>query len=198
MAKSKGKFFTLRNLLDQGHDPLAIRYLLISVPYRQKLNFTIDGLHAAEQAIERISNTLRRLQHTPPAADSEGLERAAIERFSCAYREALADDLNTARALAELHTLLRHVNTALDAEGISIEARDALDVALGDVTAVLDILPTAAEPGNGEEIQRLIDERAAARAAHDFARADQLRDQLSEMGVVIEDTPHGPVWHRKN
>ncbi len=63
MAKSKGNFFTLRDLLEQGHDPAAIRYLLISVPYRQKLNFTFDGLHAARQAIDRLSNTLRRLDH---------------------------------------------------------------------------------------------------------------------------------------
>ena len=71
MAKSKGNFFTLRSLIEQGHDPVAVRYLLISVPYRQKLNFTMDGLHAAAQAIERIANTVRRLEHTP-AAEGDG------------------------------------------------------------------------------------------------------------------------------
>jgi cysteinyl-tRNA synthetase len=198
MAKSKGNFFTLRDLVAKGHDPLAVRYLLISVPYRQKLNFTVDGLHAAAQAIERIANTLRRLEHTPPAAGAGGLEQAAVDEFSRDYREALADDLNTARALAALHTLLRQVNTALDGDGISAEVRPALDAAFADVAAVLDILPAAAERGADEEIQRLVDERTAARGARDFARADELRDRLAEMGVVIEDTPHGTVWHRRN
>ncbi|HSO23156.1 MAG TPA: cysteine--tRNA ligase, partial [Chondromyces sp.] len=198
MAKSKGNFFTLRDLVAKGHDPLAVRYLLISVPYRQKLNFTVDGLHAAAQAIERIANTLRRLEHTPPAAGAGDLEQAAVDEFSRDYREALADDLNTARALAALHTLLRQVNTALDGDGISAEVRPVLDAAFADVAAVLDILPAAAERGADEEIQRLVDERTAARGARDFARADELRDRLAEMGVVIEDTPHGTVWHRRS
>ena len=198
MAKSKGNFFTLRDLVAKGHDPLAVRYLLISVPYRQKLNFTVDGLHAAAQAIERIANTLRRLEHTPPAAGEGGLEQAAVDEFSRDYREALADDLNTARALAALHTLLRQVNTALDGDGIPAEVRPALDAAFADVAAVLDILPAAAESGADEEIQRLVDARTAARGARDFARADELRERLAEMSVVIEDTPHGTVWHRRN
>jgi cysteinyl-tRNA synthetase len=199
MAKSKGNFFTLRNLLDQGHDPLAIRYLLISVPYRQKLNFTMDGLHAAALAIERITNTLRRLANTPPADGPGDLELEAVGEFSREYRDSLADDLNTARALAALHTLLRRVNTALDGAGISTPVRPALDAAFAEVAAVLDIIP-AGDDGAGadDEIQRLVDERTAARTARDFARADELRGRLTEMGVVVEDTPHGVVWHRKS
>ncbi len=119
MAKSKGNFFTLRDLLEKGHDPLAIRYLLISVPYRQKLNFTMDGLHAAAQAIDRITNTLRRLANTPPADGPGDLTLDSVEAFVREYRDALADDLNTARALGALHTLLRQINTALDGGGIS-------------------------------------------------------------------------------
>ncbi len=81
MAKSLGNFFTLRDLLERGYDPLAIRYLLISVPYRQKLNFTFDGLHAATQALERIANTLRRLAHSPSSAGAGALARRAGRRF---------------------------------------------------------------------------------------------------------------------
>ncbi len=199
MAKSKGNFFTLRDLLDQGHDPLAIRYLLISVPYRQKLNFTMDGLHAAALAIDRITNTFRRLANTPPADGPGDLELEAVDEFSREYRNSLADDLNTARALAALHNLLRRVNTALDGAGISTRVRPALDAAFAEVAAVLDIIP-AADDGTGadNEIQRLVDERTAARTARDFARADELRGRLTEMGIVVEDTPHGVVWHRKN
>jgi len=104
MAKSLGNFFTLRDLLERGHDPLAIRYLLISVPYRQKLNFTFDGLHAAAAGVERIGNTLRRLAHTPPAAAG----RPSWPPSGClrrGVRRGLADDLNTARALGALHTV---------------------------------------------------------------------------------------------
>lgn len=199
MAKSKGNFFTLRDLLEKGHDPLAIRYLLISVPYRQKLNFTMDGLHAAALAIERITNTMRRLANTPPADGAGDLGHEAVEEFSREYRDSLADDLNTARALAALHTLLRRINTALDGSGISTRVRPALDAAFAEVAAVLDIIP-AGDGGAGadDDIQRLVDERTAARTARNFARADEIRDQLTAMGVVVEDTPHGAVWHMKS
>jgi cysteinyl-tRNA synthetase len=199
MAKSKGNFFTLRDLLGKGHDPTVIRYLLISVPYRQKLNFTFDGLHAAEQAIERIGNTLRRLEHTPAAEGSGNLEAAVIEEFRREFRDALGDDLNTARALGALHTALRHVNTALDGGGISEEVRGQLSQALAEADSVLDIIPGGeTAKTDDDEIQRLVDERTAARDARDFARADEIRDQLTEIGIVVEDTPHGAVWHRKN
>jgi len=199
MAKSLGNFFTLRDLLDRGYDPLAIRYLLISVPYRQKLNFTFDGLHAASQALERIANTQRRLRHTPPADGAGGLSVEDIDGFRRRLRAALADDLNTARALAELHDLLRTVNTALDGDGLAEPARRELDRAMSEADSVLGIFPPAAEAGSesDEAVQRLVDERKAARTARDFARADAIRAQLAEMGVIIEDTPHGTVWHRK-
>jgi cysteinyl-tRNA synthetase len=199
MAKSKGNFFTLRDLLDKGFDPVTIRYLLISVPYRQKLNFTMDGLHAAEQAIERISNTLRRLEHTPAAEGAGDLAPDAVEGFRREFREALGDDLNTARALGALHTVLRQVNTALDGAGVSEAVLQSLREAFEEADSVLDIFPsTATAAADDEEIQRLVDERTAARAARDFARADELRDRLTEMGIVVEDTPHGAVWHKKN
>ena len=199
MAKSKGNFFTLRDLITRGHDPAVIRYLLISVPYRQKLNFTMDGLHAAEQAIERICNTLRRLEHTPVSEGAGDLEPAAIDEFRREFRDSLGDDLNTARALGALHTVLRHVNTALDAGGISDEVRGLLGQALDEADSVLGIFPDSKTgAADDDEIQRLVDERTAARSARDFARADELRGQLTEMGIVVEDTPHGAVWHRKN
>ena len=199
MAKSKGNFFTLRDLLDKGFDPVVIRYLLISVPYRQKLNFTMDGLHAASQALERIENTMRRLQHTPAADGAGDLALEAVEAFSAEYRDALGDDLNTARALGALHTLLRKVNTALDGSGISVEIRQALDGALREADTVLDVFPGAeVSAGEDDEIDRLVEERSAARTARDFARADEIRDELTERGIVVEDTPHGAVWHRKN
>ncbi|MGD9253973.1 MAG: cysteine--tRNA ligase [Holophagae bacterium] len=197
MAKSKGNFFTLRELLERGYDPVVLRYLLISVPYRQKLNFTMDGLHAAQQAVERIANTLRRLDNTPPAANAGDLDSAIAEEFSSEFRRALGDDLNTARALAAVHTLLRRVNTALDGNGVSLSGRASLEAALAEADTVLAILPRNSADEDDEEIDRLVAERSAARAARDFARADAIRDDLTARGIVIEDTPHGAVWHRK-
>jgi len=197
MAKSLGNFYTLRDLLERGLDPLAIRYLLISVPYRQKLNFTFDGLHAAAAGIERIGNTLRRLAHTPAATGEGSLHASALDEFEAEFDAGLADDLNTARALAALHNLLTAVNQALDGGGITAAVGARLDAALARTDAVLGIVPTggAAESADAE-IEGLIAARVAARKARDFARADGIRKQLAERGVVLEDTPHGTVWHR--
>ena len=197
MAKSAGNFFTLRDLLAKGHSPLAIRYLLVSVPYRQKLNFTFDGLHAAAAGVERIGNTLRRLAHTPAAAGEGALPAAAVEEFLAEFDGALADDLNTARALAAVHTLLTRVNQALDAGGIGERIRAGVEAALARVDAVLGIVPSVESEGAGDaEIDALVAERNAARKARDFGRADAIRGELTARGIVLEDTPHGTVWHR--
>jgi len=198
MAKRLGNFFTLRDLVDRGFDPVTVRYLLISVPYRQRLNFTFDGLHAAAQAIERISNTLRRLSNTPAAEGEGDLDPKVVEAFDEGFRGALADDLNTAKALAALHTLLRQVNTALDAGGIGPQVRASLDRAFAEADSVLAIFPGG---DNTEDdaagIDSLVAERTAARANRDFARADAIRSELTARGIVLEDTPHGTVWHRE-
>ncbi|MCD4751424.1 MAG: cysteine--tRNA ligase, partial [Thermoanaerobaculales bacterium] len=198
MAKSKGNFFTLRELLERGFDPVVIRYLLLSVPYRQKLNFTFDGLHAAEQAIERIANTVRRLGHTPAAEGSVDLNETVIDEFLKDFREGLATDLNTARALASLHTLLRRINTALDGNGINADLRNRIATAFAEADSVLAVFPIMEtdEKGDDAEIQKLVEERTTAREARDFKRADEIRDELSARNIVLEDTPHGPVWHR--
>jgi len=198
MAKSLGNFFTLRDLLERGHDPVAIRYLLISVPYRQKLNFTFDGLHAAAAGVERIGNTLRRLAYTPAATGEGALAASEVDACIGEYDAGLADDLNTARALGAVHTLLTKVNQALDGAGIDGAGRARLDAAFARVGAVLDVVP--AQAGRSAEdaaIDALVAERTAARKARDFARSDAIRAELAVRGIILDDTPHGTVWHRE-
>jgi len=196
MAKSLGNFYTLRDLLERGHEPLAIRYLLISVPYRQKLNFTADGLHAAAVNVDRIANTLRRLGNAPAAEGEGDLGANDVDAFVEEFNSALADDLNTARALAALHGMLTKVNQALDLGGVGAAARARLDAAIGRVAKTLGIVPHDVAPAADAGIEALIAERAAARASRDFTRADAIRRELAGRDVALEDTPHGTVWYR--
>ncbi len=199
MAKSLGNFYTLRDLQDRGHARMGIRYLLLSVPYRQKLNFTFDGLKGAQSAVERIANTLRRLGAAPAASGDGDLDADVVDATRADFMAAMADDLNTARALAAMHTLLTRVNQALDGAGIGPSARARLDRLFNLVDRVLGVVPVSrTDAGEGDSaIEALVAERVEARARHDFARADAIRGELAQRGIILEDTPHGTVWHRK-
>jgi len=198
MAKSLGNFYTLRDLVAKGWDPQAIRYLLVSVPYRQKLNFTFEGLRGAAAALERIGNTVRRVAHTPVASGEGSLTLQEVEAAAVEFDAALADDLNTARALAALHTLLTRANQALDQNGIAAPVRARLEWFLDRVHRVLGVVPAVPAAPLEEDVEALIAARAAARASRDFARADAIRNELAQRGIVLEDTPHGTVWHRRS
>ena len=199
MAKSAGNFYTLRELLSRGHQPETVRYLLASVPYRKKMNFTFDGLEAAATAIERLRNFKLRLETDRRPG---GCNEALIERTAAARRDfeaAMDDDLNTAEALAEVYEYVRDANTAMDTgefreenKGPALEFLDAFD-------GVFDVLrPTVAEGAlSDEEIGALIAERTAARKARNFTRSDEIRDQLAAQGVIVEDTREGMRWKRK-
>jgi len=199
MSKSLGNFYTLRDLLEKGYKPDAIRYLLTSVPYRKQLNFSFDGLRSAALAIERLRNYKLRLD---TAKFAEGANEKLIERTSGAlkqFEESLDDDLNTAEALAAVFEYVRDTNTAMDSgEFRAGNAGPAADL-LARFDTVLDVL--AADAGHSaisdSEIEALIAERNQARKAKNFARADQIRKELLERGVVLEDTKDGVRWKRK-
>jgi cysteinyl-tRNA synthetase len=199
MSKSLGNIYTLRDLISQGYTPEALRYLLASVPYRKKLNFTFEGLKAATTSIERLRNFKLRLDtgHFP-----EGLNAPLAQRTEAAQKafdEALDDDLNTAEALAAVFEYVRDTNTAMDAgEFLAGNAAGAVQF-LNRFDSIFDVLRPAAKEGglSDREIDDLVAERGAAKKARDFARADKVRGDLAAAGVILEDTREGVRWKRQ-
>ena len=199
MSKSAGNFYTLRDLLEQGYEPEVVRYLLASVPYRKKLNFTFDGLKAAATAIDRLRNFKLRLETEkfPEGANEKILERT--ETSARRFGEGLDDDLNTAEALAALFEFVRDANTAMDAgEFRAGNATPALEL-LAQFDAIFDVLrPSQKQAGISDaEVEGLIAERAQSKKGRNFARADQIRQQMLDAGIILEDTKEGIRWKRK-
>jgi cysteinyl-tRNA synthetase len=211
MSKSLGNQYTLPALLERGVAPRALRYLFLSVHYRQTLNFTFDSLAAAGRALERVDEMRFRVEHATPDEDGEGEAEggsrvaAAAVRLREDFAAALADDLNASKALAAVFGFVRETNVAVE-EGLTAGDRERVFEALADVDRVLGVLDPAAwqggeEGGDGDseraEIDGLVERREAARQARDWAEADRLRDELAERGVVVEDTPQGPRWKKR-
>jgi cysteinyl-tRNA synthetase len=199
MSKSLGNFFTLNDLIRQGHHPDAIRYLLASVPYRKKLNFSLDAIEAAASAIERLRNYKLRLETASfPAGDNAALAERTAQALR-KFEESLDDDLNTAEALGAAFEYVRDTNTAMDAGEFRVGNVAAARDFLARFDQVFDVLEPrlSAEAISETEIQALIEERAQARKSRNFARADQIRQQLLDKGIVLEDTKDGVRWKRK-
>ncbi len=224
MAKSEGNFFTLRDLLLKGYKASAIRMLLISVPYRQQLNFTFEGLAAETAAVDRLRNFHQRVLTAHRAAETNLELLAATEECRKAFRTGLENDLNTAEARAAIFDLVRAANAAMDAntlgDGNAAAILDALRQ-FDSVFAVLEdrdaavtqfALDWAEQEGrldqaapevlaqrglSDDQIQALVNERTHAKRARNFTRADQIRNDLAAKGILIEDSKDGVRWKRK-
>lgn len=193
MSKSLGNFYTLRDLLARGYTGREIRYVLLSVQYRQPLNFTFEGLHAARSALQRLDDTRAALERVASDKSTTSVRTEvarAIETARTRWTEALDDDFNTSPALAALFDLVHEANKWLAHHALNGAEAHALLTFFDTTNRVLAVEPEAdAIP---PEIQQLAEERAAARRAKDWARADQLRATLVAKGYTVEDTPHGP------
>jgi len=227
MSKSLGNFFTLRDLVLKGHKPSSIRYLLTSVPYRNQLNFTFDGLKQAAVSVERLRNFRLRLTAGNFAGGSTSAMQALAAETVTRMRAALDDDLNTAQAQAAIFEMVRQANAAFDSGGIKKDDVPPLLAALSkfdEIFAVLDdddaakmkrvfdwaptegrdkdiseVLRDAAQSGqlSDADIEKKIAAMKSARAARDFKASDALRAELAAVGILVEITKDGIRWRRK-
>ncbi len=194
MAKRLGNQYTLRDLTAKGYDPKAVRYLMISTHYRQQLNFTFAGLEAAKNTADRLVNFMRRLLIADGKGLGEKLE-TLTDHVQTSFEEGMDDDLNINVALAAIFDFVREVNSHLDNDMLSKdEAKSVYDVMLR-FDKVLGVMGEIEEkrklPKDAEE---LIHKREEARRAKDWRTADEIRDKLRSMGIIIEDTHQGVEW----
>src|ERR1700756_1785042 len=227
MSKSLGNFFTPRDLVPKGHKPSSIRYLLASVPYRNQLNFTFDGLKQAAVSVDRLRNFRLRLTAGNFADGSnEQMQTLASETVD-RMRAALDDDLNTAQAQAAIFEMVRQANTAFDTGGVmkddvppfltALEKFDEIFAVLhdDDIPKMKQVLQWAQAEGrekdigqelrdavqsaqlSDDDIETKIAEMKAARAARDFRKSDAIRAELAEAGILVEITKDGIRWRRK-
>jgi cysteinyl-tRNA synthetase len=224
MSKSEGNFYTLRDLLLKGYKASAIRLLLISVPYRQQLNFTFEGLAAETGAVERLRSFRDRMRTAATVAGVNAELAAETTRAKEGFHAALANDLNTAEARAAIFELVRTGNAAAAAGTLGAENVPQILAVLKDFDAVFAVLDDhdaewtrfalawaeregrldEASPEiraqlalSDEQIRKLVDERTQAKRTRNFARSDQIRNELAAKGILIEDSKDGVRWKRK-
>jgi cysteinyl-tRNA synthetase len=201
MSKSLGNVFTVPDIVAKGFRPSALRYLLLSSHYRKQLNFTWSGMEQAEESLRRVVDFLVRLDGVTGKGKSDEVEAAAI-RARDAFKAALESDLNTAAGLAALFDLVKSGNAAIDAGKMSAADAALVRSTIEDLDRVLGVVSLrraedAKPPMPVEEIERMIEERKAAKQRRDFAEADRIRTSLADRGVLLEDNPSGTRWKKK-
>ena len=197
MSKSKGNYYTFRDLTEKGFTPAGIRYFLLSVPFRKQLNFTFDALRGADKTVSSLRDFRARLNETRAEPGSNEKLSAAASSAIAEFEAGMDDDLNTSVALAAMHDLTREVNTALARGDVREEDKRAVLAVIDRIDSVLNVFGNSEPRMLDDEIQKLIDERQEARHRRDFHRADEIRDELTQRGITLEDTKDGVRWKRK-
>ena len=192
MSKSLGNFYTVRDLIAQGYSPEEIRWVLISAHYRKKLNFTFDALKQARETLKGFKSFFSRLNEAVKTNKQSLVSFDFVNDHINKFKEAMADDLNISEALASVFSLEKETNKLLTAPGIgATEAKTVLNAFTG-FNAILGVFDFSEEPDNvPSEIRELAETRHAARKTKDFAKADSARNQLTELGWIVEDIPAG-------
>ncbi len=195
MAKRFGNYYTLRDLLSKGYNPMAVRYLLVSTHYRQQFNFTFEGLSAAKSAVERLTNFVRRLSEANGSGSGEQAKQL-MEKVRRDFGSAMDDDLNIGQALAALFEFVREVNNLVDSGKLSKAEAEEVRGLMVTFDKILGVIgEVGVEEGLSREVKELIRLREEARKAKDWKRADEIRVQLKDMGIILEDTAQGVRWH---
>ena len=200
MSKSLGNFFTVREVAEK-YDLQVLRFFMLSAHYRSPLNFSAELMEASKNGLERILNATDNLKHLIASVAAEEMSAEEKEAFSKTdayveeFEKAMDDDFNTADAIAAIFELVKYANTTATAESSKEYLRGLLDriVKLGDV---LGLILDKKEELLDADIEKLIEERQAARKAKDFARADAIRDELLEKGIILKDTREGVQWKK--
>jgi len=196
MAKSKGNYYTLRDLQSMGYSPKAIRFLLLSTHYRNPLNFTFDSLKQAGKSVDRLLDFYHRLKEHAGIKGEESAEIVAIlDRRKEEFALSLADDLNVSGAISATFSLMHDLNPLILDNKLNRQDAELAVKTMEEFDQVLGILEEK-EPLE-EWIVRLIKEREKVRKNKDFARADQIRAELLKKGIILEDTPEGTRWRKK-
>jgi cysteinyl-tRNA synthetase len=197
MSKSKGNYYTFRVLTAKGFTPAGVRYFLLSVPPRKQLNFTFDALKGAETTVASLRDFRARLTEAKTEPGRTDQIQTAAKRSLEKFEAGMDDDLNTSVALAAIHDLTREVNTAISRGDLREDDQREVLAVIDRFDSVLNIFGEATPKVLDQEIQNLIDERQEARHRRDFKRADEIRDELVQLGIVLEDTKDGVRWKRK-
>lgn len=191
MSKSKGNFYTLAQILEKGYSPRALRYLLLTSHYRDSLNFTFDGLAAAEKNLAKIDEIWTKINEVKAKGDGAGELVIAAEKISAEFEAALDDDLNISGALAVLFNFVRQINAGL-AVGVSKKELTAAKNVLRKMDGVLGFgLEKIKAEKIPDKIKKLLTEREQARSAKDWKRADLVRAEIEKLGYAVEDTAEG-------
>lgn len=199
MSKSAGNFFTVRDISEK-YDLQVLRFFMLSAHYRSPLNFSADLMEAAKNGLERIVTAAEKLRDLQKKAVGELTEKEKIsleeaKTFLVKYEEAMEDDFNTADAISAIFELVKFANTNANADSSKAYV-DALYAQLHDMADICGLILEKKAEILDEEIEKLIQERQDARKAKNFARADEIRNQLLEQGIVLEDTREGVKWKR--
>lgn len=196
MSKSLGNFYTLRNLLEKGYSGKEVRYLLMQVHYRGKLNFTFEGLEAAKNSLKRIEDFIIRIKHIEDPV-KYGFVIKEIEKTEERFALALSDDLNISAALSSLFDFIRDTNILCDEKKIGKEEAHFILKFFHSLDKILAFLPLHEEKSIPHQVLSLKEKRDLARSNKDFKEADRLRDEIASHGYIIEDTPKGPILKKK-
>jgi cysteinyl-tRNA synthetase len=197
MSKSLGNYFTLRDLIKKGIDPMVIRYLLISTQYRKMLNFSFDSLGQAESSLGRIKDFLYELKNRSFMLGNNPAVKKLIDKTEKKFANGLSDDLNISMALTAVFEMIRDTNKLLTKNKIYKDDSNLIQSSFKRWDTVLGVLLDRKDESLDNSIKKKIDQREKARKEKNYELADQIRDELLKQGIILEDTQEGVRWKKK-